>query len=217
MKKLLILVLSLDKEPWVNLKKTQKETWVLNNSNGVDVVFYQGGKENIEFKEFENFSELYLPHSEGLYNIGHKTIKAFDFFKDKYEYIFRTNSSSYLDIDVLYNHVLKTNLDYSGYIGRHNGVEFASGSGYLISNELIKIVLENKNKWNHNYIDDVSLAFLLNEFDIKPKLAKRLDITSLNFDENAIKNREYYHYRCKISNDRNIDTLIMKKIYNILK
>ena len=68
--------------------------------------------------------------------------------------------------------------------------KFASGSGYFISKDLIKIVITNKNKWKHGLIDDVALGVILNKVKIFP--AQRFDVKNIhNIDMN------HYHYRVK--------------------
>mgnify|MGYP002478035230 CR=1 FL=1 len=145
-------------------------------------------------------------------NCGYKTIKSFLLTKDfKYDYIFRTNSSSYVDKKLLLNFVSdkpKTKY-YSGLIGYHGNIAFASGSGFFISKDLVDYVIENSTKWNHNLIDDVALASLLSNYGVHPYLNERIDI----LDDYNIPNH-YFHYRLKTGSRVN-DIKRMYSIHNI--
>jgi hypothetical protein len=134
----------------------------------------------------------------------------------EFDYIFRTNSSSYIDKKLLYNYLIdkpKTNF-YSGVIGDLNGNKFASGSGYVLSKDLVEVVLDNLDLWNHDYIDDVALGILLNKIGHRPVEAPRFDIDIHNFFHNIFNKvpLNFYHYRLK-SKNRNFDISQMKKIY----
>ena len=93
-------------------------------------------------------------------------------------------------------------------IGYHDGINFASGSGYIISRDVFDLILENKDKWNHNYIDDVSLGLLLKNFKITPAESVRFDVTNDDIPSN------YFHYRLK-TNNRQDDIKNMIKINNL--
>ena len=43
------------------------------------------------------------------------------------------------------------------------------------------MILENQHSWDHDYWDDVGLAVLLNELDIKPTGGDRFDTLALQF------------------------------------
>jgi hypothetical protein len=101
---------------------------------------------------------------------------------------------------------------YSGIIGNYNNILFASGSGFAISKDVVKLVLQKKEKWNHNFIDDVSLGLLLRELNVFPTLASRLDIQKVD-NETPM---NYYHYRIKTS-DRFNDCQYMKSIFELKK
>jgi hypothetical protein len=86
----------------------------------------------------------------------------------------------------------------------------------------IEKVVENKNKWPHQIIDDVAIAYLLKNLDIYPTLAPRLDIDSIIDDEYYVMGRklekslidENFHFRCKTGGDRTGEIKIMNKLKN---
>ena len=206
-KKILIVVLSFDKEPYVTLENTIRNTWAFEKPKGVEVIYYYGNS-----KEDKLIGDkLFLNAPEGLRNVGYKTLKMYQYVYENFnfDYVYRTNSSSYIDINKLQSFVRDKPMEkfYCGVIGRGvKGINFASGSGYFISKDLIEVVLKNKSKWQHGYIDDVALGLLLNNYKIYP--GSRFDVNNIeNIDIN------HYHYRVKTPGNRQIDVKKMKMIY----
>jgi hypothetical protein len=154
--------------------------------------------------------------------IGAKTLDAFDasILEFEFDYIFRTNVSSYLDIKELQRYVTgKPNSSYyAGVIGNHQGINFASGCGYFISRDVVIKVLKNRDLWDHNLIDDVSLGKLLTEeLNINIQEVKRIDLISADLDLDQIRDNplSVFHYRCKAPNpDTTIE--IMKTLHKLV-
>jgi hypothetical protein len=210
--KILIVVLSyFDNGIYTKFYESQNESWNSVHVEGVDTFFLVGNNDKDEIEE----NLIKTKVKESIFHCGHKTIKAFELLENyEYDYIFRTNSSSYVDKQMLKDYLEdkpRTNF-YSGIIGNYNGISFASGSGFAISKDVVNLVLQKKEKWNHNFIDDVSLGLLLREFNVFPTLALRLDVQ--NVDNETPMN--YYHYRIKTSNREN-DCQYMKSIFELKK
>jgi hypothetical protein len=214
---ILILVLSVDDQNfYTNLYKKQKDTWDSEIVDGVKTMYYFGNAEdNFIIKE-----NIYINIKEELTLCGYKTLKAFELIKNlEFDYIFRTNSSSYVDKKLLLEFIKdkpKKNF-YSGVIGNYNGLSFASGSGYFLSKDLLNYILENKSQWNHQLIDDVAVGIMMLQKNIKIFPGKRFDLTN-EFYENLFHiDPYYYHYRCKMQSNRLIDIENMEKIHIIKK
>ncbi len=150
--------------------------------------------------------------------IGKKTLEAFEACVEnlEFDYIYRTNVSSYLDLPGMNGFIESKPLSnfYAGTIGNHQGVNFASGSGYFISRDLVIEVIRNQKFWDHNLIDDVSLGKL---FETKLKIGieevKRTDIDSTDTLSQKIAESSsvVFHYRCK-SDEAGTTIQIMKSI-----
>jgi hypothetical protein len=210
--KILIVVLSyLDGGIYTKFFESQNESWNSIEVEGVDTFFLVGN--NIEDTIDGNLIKTNV--RESLYHCGYKTIKAFELLKDyEYDYIFRTNSSSYVDKQMLKDYLQdkpRTNF-YSGVIGNQYGIDFASGSGFIVSKNVVDLVLLKKEYWEHRLIDDVALALLLRSLRINPVLAPRFNIETVN--ENTPMN--HYHYRIKTLN-RETDCQYMKSIFELKK
>jgi len=153
--------------------------------------------------------------------IGLKTLQAFQFLLDNYEFefVFRTNSSSYVDGDLLLE-ITKELGDgdfYGGVVGKSRTGLFASGAGILMSKSLVEKVLSRASLWRHGLIDDVALGRLVDEA-ILPQIEiaplPRIQYESLEEVRQAGDEeiKFGYHFRCKT--DSSEETIqIMKEIW----
>lgn len=231
-KKLVILVMcSSSSNLYNNLESCIRETWFNNKRDDVDVIFYkdnQNDSEKYNYPIFNNF-DLVLPINDGLFNLGHKTIMAFEWVNQNYdyEYIYRSNLGAFVDIKNILSFLSDKPKDnfYCGIVGKDSfylgrEVEFASGSGYFLSKNLVELVVKNKYMWKHNVIDDVALGELLSQFNIKvDRRAKRKNITDGNIfyqiGDNIVEyidDDEVYHIRLR-SDNREEDIKNMKELY----
>jgi hypothetical protein len=207
--KILILVLSYEDNGIYNeFLKTQKYTWDSFNVDGIETFYYFGNSDKCYIKG----NHIYTDVKESLMNCTKKTIKCFESIKDfEFDYIFRTNSSSYVDKNLLKNFILdkpKTKF-YSGIIGNFLNQKFCSGSGYFLSKDLVLFLIENQNKLNNDLIDDVSISKVLEMLNVELVNSERFDV----YDSNNI-NPNYFHYRLKTQN-RIYDINNMKKIMEL--
>ena len=133
-------------------------------------------------------------------NILHKTIKALNLLtdsgrSDKYKFIVRSNISTVIDLDKLYDYFKNKNnnlytggrllylewIDKNGGITdeTHFGTPFIQGCFIIFSMDIIKKILQNLNKLDFSIIDDVSLAIFIKHY------------TSIN-DKQIIENRPLF-------------------------
>lgn len=211
MKILIVTLTYLDGGIYTKFFESQNESWNSVEVEGVDTFFLVGNNDKDEIDG--NIIKTNVP--ESLVNCGHKTIKAFELLKNlDYDYIFRTNSSSYVDKQLLKNYLedKPRNNFYSGVIGNHHGIIFASGSGFIVSKNVVDLVLLKKEYWEHRFIDDVALGLLLRHLSVNPVPAPRFDIQAVNNSTPT----NYYHYRIKTSN-RHQDCDYMKAIFELKK
>jgi hypothetical protein len=203
----------MDAPPFTELEKSIRETWFNLNEPNFKIFFYYGNHDKNEIIG----DKILTDSGEGLYNIGHKTIKMFEEIYNNFDfdYIFRTNLSSYVDIKRLKEFLLdkpKNNF-YCGSFGEHAGIPFCSGSGYFISKDLVELVIKHKSEWDHSFIDDVSLGLLLHNMGVQRTLGRRFD-----FGSGANLDLSVYHYRCKTDDPSRFGCIHnMKHIYNLKK
>jgi hypothetical protein len=139
--------------------------------------------------------------------IGLSTIEAFRYVLENYEfeYIFRTNSSSYVNLHKLLKltEALPKTRVYAGFEGTIlRTTKFASGAGYLISRDIVEEICLDPQLWRHGLIDDVALADFVNtslRSRVKQIPLPRATIAKIS-DINALPPHEIqnqFHYRCK--------------------
>jgi len=228
--KILILIISSVGEPYNRLEEAIRRTWGKNKNKDVEI-FYNYGNGTSPSKIYGD--KIICESEETLHNIGKKTIKSFELLYENYEfdYIFRTNLSSYVNIDNMLRYLIDKQrknfyggmctLNFSGeHLQKFGEGTFASGSGYFLSKDVVSLIIDNKELWDHSVIDDVAIAGLLKKLGILPKLCPRIDIDHISNDifyyngapvSNDDINR-CYHFRCKTSGDRSGDIEIFKKL-----
>jgi hypothetical protein len=207
--KILILVLSYDDNGIYNeFLKSQKSTWDSFNVEGIETFYYFGNSDKCYIQD----NHIYCDVEESIMNCTKKTIKCFEVIKDfEFDFIFRTNSSSYIDkrlLKIFISNKPKTKF-YSGIIGDYHTQKFCSGSGYFLSKDLVLSLIENQDKLDHSLIDDVSFSKVLQNLNVDLVNSERFDVhDSNNIDPN------YFHYRLKTKN-RFYDINNMKKIMDL--
>ena len=191
----LVLVLGCRAAPYPRLIETIEETWASVEVETVAVLFYYGGDES-----GVRGRSLYLPVPDDLAHVGEKTIAAFDHVLEHrdFDLVFRTNCSSYVDLPNLREFVRargRAERFYCGHLGTHDAVGFASGSGYFLSRDLVRIAVEQQTAWDHSLVDDVALGALLARRGIRPEPAPRHDFGSVS-EVNSVDTSQF-HFRCR--------------------
>lgn len=205
MNKLIILVLSSKTYPSSRNQKAQIKTWAKNIPLGVEIIFYTSGQ-----KESIKNNILTVNAGKKTSDIGDKTLKAFGWVMKnrQFNYLFRTNTSSYIDIENLLEYIGSLNdseeFVYSGKkmsLPKNNlrdKVDFISGAGILLSRSTIDLILKNENSFELEEWDDVAIGKLLQAKNIKIIPGNRFDIKGNLFKQKI--NPNFYHYRCRIDN-----------------
>lgn len=210
-----------------SLEKSIKKTWATNLPPTVKIIFYVDNQRSL-FKKKQPVLEgwnLTLPCKDGYDKCTEKTLMAFKYVSDnfKFDYIFRTNLGSYVNpkkiIDFLDNKPLRK--FYCGIIGfsHEYNIHFASGSGFFLSEDLVKFLNLNSDVINHQLIDDIAI-FLANNNIVINRQARRLsyvdDVTEYQVGSETvplIEDNAIYHVRLR-SSDREIDIKRMISLFN---
>lgn len=223
--KILILVLSCNNNGFSIMDDCIKSTWGSVKTPFTEIFFYYHKLLDNGTECFNN--NIFINGLESYANIGHKTIKAFEYLlqNQEFDFILRTNSSSFIHLYNLINFLKDKPKDkfYAGYpIPYHTedlNIDFATGSGYIISRDLVKYIVENQNKWNHNYPDDVGVGKLLCDYKIDFIRTDWIKFTEPPTSKDILKNiGNNFHLRCKIETEYNPSKQcqIMQNLYNII-
>ena len=127
---------------------------------------------------------------------------AFDkiFSSHEFDYVFRTNTSSFIDLRKFETYILKNtdSLDYAGSVLKaEEGDLIASGAGFFLSRKNIQTILDNRQYFDTSLPDDVAIARLLKKFNIKPTNLIRKDLKSIP-NPKEVYGSEHFHYRCRL-------------------
>ena len=211
--KLLVAVLGARRPPYDWLVRTIKRTWASVEVPDVETLFYFGNGARAEL----HGRDVVLPVDDGLAHTGEKTLAFLEFAlgSSDFEVLFRTNCSSYVDLANLREFAaagVGTTGFYAGFTGTHEGIEFASGSGYFLSRDLVEAVLRSRAEWNHDVLDDVALAAVLRGLGVAPVPVPRRTYSSVR--EVRPEDVSYFHFRCKTaSRYRHGDVRIMLALH----
>ena len=165
--------------------KAIKETWATKTGDDILVLYYYGRQGEPVHLEGNN---LICGYKECIGNIGLKTIQAFNFVNANYDYdyIVRCCAGSYINVDNLKKHLKdKPRTGFcSGIEGMYRGIQYVSGSCYILSRDAVDVVTKNASNWNHTHPDDVAIGQLLvnNGFKLDVGSAKRVDLNDNDFD-----------------------------------
>jgi hypothetical protein len=158
---------------------------------------------------------IYVKCEETYRNITYKSKKAFEFFSDRiyeFDYIFRTNVSSFIDFKKYKNWLnrLSKNRVYNGNISWHGPIIYASGCGFTCTPDVVEKFIEAE--YSNSYIDDVYFGEICMSHSIQVTSAP-LNMITFNsmLDEMALFNSFdcAFHFRLK-SEDRNTDIELFK-------
>lgn len=197
MRKVLILVLSTDKPPYDRLASVSAATWDSVDVPGVETAFYfaQSGQPNTDKIWFTN-------SDDDFWSMGKKTLCAFDYALAnlEWDYVFRANASLYVNKAGLLNYVQdKAERGLAlGVVapGSHNGEQFLFlwGPGYLLSRDIVQLVCDNREFWDHTITDDNAISRVLTSLGIP--LDNRGSMASIALTPAGGYNFVYYENGC---------------------
>lgn len=234
MKTILILVVSFDEPPYDKMITTSQNTWDSIDVEGCNTIFYCGATDNKH-----KVNVVYLPVSEGLFNMGRKLLLAFQYVLSnyKFDYMARVNSSTYVDKKELIKYVqtLPETIFAGLEVKRPESFDYIWGFSYIISRDIVQRVVGHQERWEHQFIEDESLSKVVASlgFAFSPGKAVSIDQRGLSTwaaiiygggesfeftdfaDIKKIDNQ--FFYRVKQDYNRAMDAYIMKQLYENLK
>ena len=175
-KKIVILVQNSNKYPSNLSVPIIRRTYGKNKK--IQLIFFQG---NSDVDELIKSDTLKLNVSGDYDFLSEKLLKCFEWVDTniEYDYILRTTTTTYIDIDNLINFLedKNTNRYYSSTKVPYPPVAepgearfiFGSGAGLILSRDVVRFVLSNKKYWDFEMLDDVALGKLLlseNNFEL---------------------------------------------------
>lgn len=180
-----------------------KEYWqfIINYTNNnyqdkVKIYLMYGNEFDENYFNYLDKKDVFVCNYEDSQRPGilKKTIDFMKYIEYNYNYkqLFRTNLSSFLVLDNMFNICKKLDIsnNYSGSIIYNNIINwdkilknyvknYVSGCGFWLSNDLVKYIIKNEEKINYNKFDDVEIAKILENICL-PSPYPRLDIVRYN-------------------------------------
>lgn len=156
--------------------------------------------------------EHYLP---GIFN---KTIASIKYCLQTmdFDFIYRTNLSSFLDLNKMYDFFLSNKIDFGGAIGNKDGIVFSSGCGFILSKEACIYLTENSSHELHNiYLDDVVIGYILNK-KYPPEVIGRNDISNIADPCFMNNTTNIFHFRCKSTDNHEETCQKMQILYSTI-
>tara|TARA_B000000565_G_scaffold79632_2_gene57337 strand:- start:3130 stop:4032 length:903 start_codon:yes stop_codon:yes gene_type:complete len=185
--------------------KVQKKIWK-EHLKDFQIIHFIGQKYRDQ-RELDHVGDkdseyLVVDTNDDYYNIAKKTFLALDNINSNYEYdfVFRTNTSSYINFKNLKEFVKKDfqSLDYSGSILEAvEGDTIASGAGIFLSKKNVELILQNSDYFDESLPDDVAISRVLKKFNIVPKDLNRINLKSVPSPK-IVFNTSDFHYRCRL-------------------
>jgi hypothetical protein len=151
--------------------------------------------------------------------IMNKTLDAMNYFlNEDFDFLVRTNLSSVWDFYKLQDELNKTpstNL-IKAIVGNYYGINFPSGAGYILTKDIVRLLVNNRYRFNRTDIyDDVSLGFVLNDLGIKITPGKRTNYSQPTSYDDVKLAENAYHYR-PVYNKGTQDWMVANKIINLV-
>ena len=174
--RVLILVLASDTEP---LYCRLQSLWKMVSHPRADILFLKAHP-NLRGDDFIHENTAYIGCPETLDAVYEKQMRCFKLLLPRlgdYAFVFRTNLSSFLDIPAYLEFctTLPRTGVYSGVVGHADTIPFASGSGFTLTPDLVRrLVDENPPEV---FLDDVSIGAALKAWGVPVHPAPRFDRT----------------------------------------
>jgi hypothetical protein len=250
-KKVLVLVLSLDKEPYRSIEvQGQRTTWASQALPNVPVFFYYGvttgpaywvlgmvsralhnaNQErlrclllrrigvgySLRTRERGDRIQVRVPDIYG--TIGAKTVGALRHVLSahRFDYLYRTNTSSYVHLPLLHHFVQSVPATgyYAGSLVHTQGLTCASGSGFLLSRDLVEFAARDA-RWDWDLVDDLALGRSMARAGVAPQALPRIDVSTPDQVSHVASAlwRNCFHVRCKSVGDRLGDIETMQRVH----
>lgn len=136
-----------------------------------------------------------------------------------FDYIFRTNTSSYVNLAALDEYVqgLPATGYYAGFIGESGGTRFASGTCTLMSHDVVEMAV-NDAGWEFGLIDDVAMGRSMARAGVSVQPLKRVDVLTPE-DLEALTAEDLngsFVVRCKSLGGREHDVEAMHRVHQLV-
>ncbi len=215
----------------------QRQTWAAARSPEIEVIWYRGHRPlkvweplrqriassqlgwRRQTKSFTSYINgglslhcdvLEIPNiPESIKNTAIKLHVALQWSLDNrdFDFIFRTNSSTYVDTQKLLRHVRNAPRSsyLAGVVGELNGAQFPSGTGILMSRDVAAKLCASGVLLTQT-VDDVAVGGGAKSLGLEIQPIRRLDVSDCQavLELTELQTSETLFYRCKNSSNRGL-------------
>ena len=259
--KVLVLVLSIDRDPWLTVEREGiRATWAERSPlDSLAPVLYYRGSSNLRAKGFGAATAALSRAARGrersvsrrlrlaaIRVVGSRTAalpcrRDGDIIRtatpetygmlsakllaalrhvvatEQFDYVLRTNSSTYIDRAGLVDHVQAAPAlrHYAGYHGTGDFGIFASGAGFIMSRDLVEAAIWRHADWDLGLVDDVAVGQLLAQMGVTPVHLQRPQIRTAE-EARAAHLDKAFMWRCKTFGDNRTDADLMRILHRRL-
>jgi hypothetical protein len=173
----------------------------------------------------ENTNSLVVDSWSTYQLFGRRNLALFDWFlrTTNADYLYQTNVSSYISVNKfieMLNEFDKKDLIYAGSIINPDRSPFpiVSGSGKLLSRNLVVEIMKNPKLLKFDNLEDVGLAESVSKIGVEAFALPRLDLPNLNKLRSCSKSElaSHFQFRCKSDSIPRIDVQIMEELHTRL-
>jgi hypothetical protein len=143
--------------------------------------------------------------------------------RPSFDFVFRTNTSSYVDISKLQavSRRMPSTGCYAGYVGTRpvDGSPYVSGAGVLLSWDVVCEVASSSGPWSWGVTDDLALGEHLRTVGIAPIPLPRVSVDSVAAVQ-ALSEDELgaaFHFRCRSDDKDRADAAIMAAVHERIR
>ena len=221
--RLLVLIIASDDQPvYPELQKIWR-SYMHSDPEHVVAYFMKGDPYQEDLVKVQD-DVIWIKTPESIIpGILNKTILTMSYMLpvlDEFDYVLRANLSSFYVFPRLLN-FLKTCPKNNFYCGSNLMGRYASGSGFILSPDIVRLLVKNKDKLlnKKNGYDDVLLGRFITSQGIKVHVHDRMDFLSkISWRENSVFSaRNIFQFRVKTPKKLRLtdDIFIQKKLRNI--
>ena len=213
--KIILGVLANDEGGYGHMIQAARDTCYETIPDFAEVFYLYGHRNNISIPHNSYVIDndcFYYDYPEHRSFLLHKTIAFFEYCLNNkdFDYIFRPNCGSYIHLELLHKFItnnVSNERVYLGIRGFVDNINYASGSGFLISKDVVELLVRHKECLEYDgnvFVDDMSIGRLLTEHNGLQLDFEKLSVTPGALRENVrlsdiIKNdfklnTECYHY-----------------------
>ena len=194
-----VLCMSCNQEIFEYQEMVARNTWIKHlKEENIDVFIYKSGNNKI----IDDI--IYCDCEDDLKHTFEKTIIALNYIKDKYDYIVRTNLTTYINSKMLIcycEHMNNNNIDIAcGDICRLNNNYIYRGNSFIMTNEVLQYIINNDYN-NEKFLHD---DFAISEILFNSKF--NVDVCSLRYYKDT--NRKHHIYYLNEINKENLEGIV---------